>query len=69
MQSIYAMHQNSSDNSEEEKISYGIDNIQDLYLTMISSLMEICKRTEFLQIKPETPYTTPQEQPLNEKIC
>jgi N utilization substance protein B len=48
MQSIYAMHQNGSDNLEKKKVSFhSIDNIQDLY-PMISSLMEICKKeTEF----------------------
>jgi N utilization substance protein B len=51
MQSIYAMHQNGSDNFEKEEkfLFFSIDSIQDLYLTMISSLMEICKKeTEFL---------------------
>jgi N utilization substance protein B len=44
MQSIYAMHQNGSDNLEgREFLFHSIDNIQDLYL-VISSLMEICKR-------------------------
>jgi N utilization substance protein B len=47
MQSIYAMHQNGSDNLEKEKISYSIDNIQDLYLTMISSLMKYVKELSF----------------------
>jgi N utilization substance protein B len=48
MQSIY-VHQNGSDNLEKEENSfYSIDNIQDLYLTMISSLMEICKNENFL---------------------
>jgi N utilization substance protein B len=47
MQSIYAMHQNGSDNLEKEENSfYSIDNIQDLYLTMISST-EICKEPNF----------------------
>jgi N utilization substance protein B len=45
MQSIYAMHQNGSDNLRGREVPFhSIDNIQDLYLTMISSLMEICKR-------------------------
>lgn len=46
MQSIYAMHQNGSDNLEknEKFLFYSIESIQDLYLTMISSLMEICKK-------------------------
>ncbi|AWG23606.1 transcription antitermination factor NusB [Flavobacterium faecale] len=51
MQSIYAMHQNGSDNFEKEEkfLFFSIDSIQDLYLTMVSSLMEICKKeSEFL---------------------
>ncbi|MCG9791110.1 transcription antitermination factor NusB [Flavobacterium algicola] len=51
MQSIYAMHQNGSDNLEKEEkfLFFSIDSIQDLYLTMVSSLMEICKKeSEFL---------------------
>ena len=45
MQSIYAMHQSGSDNLEKEEkfLFYSIDNIQDLYLIMLSSLIEICK--------------------------
>ena len=46
MQSIYAMHQNGADNLEKEEkfLFYSIDNILDLYLTMVSSLLEICKK-------------------------
>lgn len=46
MQSIYAMHQNGSDNLEKEEkfLLYSIDTIQDLYLTMITTLVEICKK-------------------------
>ena len=45
MQTIYAMHQNGSDNLEKEEkfLFYSIDAIQDLYLIMLSSLIEICK--------------------------
>ena len=46
MQSIYAMHQNGSDNLEKQEkfLLYSIDNILDLYLLMLSSLIEICKK-------------------------
>jgi N utilization substance protein B len=46
MQSIFAMHQNGSDNIEkEEKFLYhSIDNILDLYLLMLSTLIEIAKK-------------------------
>lgn len=49
MQSIYAMHQKSSDEIEkEEKFLYhSIDNILDLYLIMVSLLIEIKKRKLF----------------------
>ena len=45
MQTIYAMHQNGSDDitKEEKFLNYSIDNIQDLYLTMLSALIEIKK--------------------------
>ncbi len=43
MQSIYAMHQNGSDNIEKEEkfLKFSIDNVQDLYLIMLSSMIEI----------------------------
>ncbi len=43
MQSIYAMHQNNSDNMEkEEKFLFNsIENVRDLYLIMVSALFEI----------------------------
>lgn len=45
------MHQNGSDDliKQEKFLLYSIDSIQDLYLTMISSLMVVCKKeNEFL---------------------
>jgi N utilization substance protein B len=71
MQSIYAMHQNGSDNLEKEEkfLFHSIDNIQDLYLTMISSLMEICKKeTEFLHKSSLKHLATPSERKPNEKL-
>ena len=71
MQSIYAMHQNGSDNLEKEEkfLFHSIDNIQDLYLTMISSLMEICKKeTEFLHKSSLKHLATPSERKPNEKF-
>lgn len=71
MQSIYAMHQNGSDNLEKEEkfLFYSIDNIQDLYLTMVSSLMEICKKeAEFLHKSSLKHLATPQERKPNEKF-
>lgn len=71
MQSIYAMHQNGSDNLEKEEkfLFYSIDNIQDLYLTMISSLMEIGKKeAEFLHKSSLKHLATPEERKPNEKF-
>jgi N utilization substance protein B len=71
MQSIYAMHQNGSDNLEKEEkfLFHSIDNIQDLYLTMISSLMEICKRESLFLHKSSLKHlATPAERKPNEKF-
>ncbi|WP_026713125.1 transcription antitermination factor NusB [Flavobacterium daejeonense] len=71
MQTIYAMHQNGSDNLEKEEkfLFYSIDNIQDLYLTMISSLLEICKKErEFLHLSSQKHLATAAERNPNEKF-
>lgn len=71
MQSIYAMHQNGSDNLEKEEkfLYYSIDAIQDLYLIMLSSLIEICKKeTIFLHLSSQKHLATPQERKPNEKF-
>ena len=71
MQSIYAMHQNGSDNLEKEEkfLFYSIDTIQDLYLIMLSSLIEICKKeTVFLHKSSQKHLATPQERKPNEKF-
>ncbi len=71
MQSIYAIHQNGSDNLEKEEkfLFYSIDAIQDLYLIMLSSLIEICKKeTIFLHKSSQKHLATPQERKPNEKF-
>lgn len=71
MQSIYAMHQNGSDDlvKEEKFLSYSIDAIQDLYLIMISSLIEICKKeVVFLHKSSQKHLATPEERRPNEKF-
>lgn len=71
MQTIYAMHQNGSDNMEKEEkfLFHSIDNIQDLYLTMISSLLEICKKEkEFLHKSSLKHLATAAERNPNEKF-
>ena len=49
MQSIFAMHQNGSDNIEKEEkfLFLSIDNILDLYLLMLSTLVEISQKEVF----------------------
>lgn len=71
MQSIYAMHQNGSDDlvKEEKFLYYSIDAIQDLYLTMLSLLIEIGKQeTIFLHKSSQKHLATPQERNPNEKF-
>jgi N utilization substance protein B len=71
MQSIYAMHQKGTDTLEkEEKFLFdSIDAIQDLYLIMLSSLIEICKKEIiFLQKSSEKHLATAQERKPNEKF-
>jgi transcription antitermination factor NusB len=71
MQSIYAMHQNGSDNLEKEEkfLLHSIDAIQDLYLIMLSSLIEICKKeTVFLHLSSQKHLATKEERNPNEKF-
>ncbi len=71
MQSVYAMHQNNSDNLEKEEkfLFYSIENIQDLYLTMLSSLMEIRNKEEdFLDKSSKKHLATPAERNPNKKF-
>ena len=71
MQSIYAMHQNGSDDIEKEEkfLFHSIDAIQDLYLIMLSSLIEIGKKeTIFLHKSSQKHLATPQERKPNEKF-
>jgi len=71
MQTIYAMHQNGSDDLEKEEkfLFYSIDAIQDLYLIMLSSLIEIGKQEAvFLHKSSLKHLATPQERNPNEKF-
>lgn len=71
MQSIYAMHQNNSDNLEgqEKFLNHSIDNIQDLYLIMLSSLVEIKKAEEtFLDLSSKKHLATKEEKNPNTKF-
>ena len=71
MQSIYAMHQKNSDDIEkEEKFLYNsIDNILDLYLIMISALIEIQKKEiQFLETSSKKHLATQEEKNPNKKF-
>ncbi len=71
MQSIYAMHQKGSDNLEKEEkfLFFSIDAIQDLYLIMLSSLIEIGKsEADFLEKSSQKHLATPAEQKPNAKF-
>lgn len=71
MQSIYAMHQKNSDEIEkEEKFLYhSIDNILDLYLIMVSLLIEIRKKeVVFLEASSKKHLATPEEKNPNKKF-
>ncbi|WP_394760131.1 transcription antitermination factor NusB [Flavobacterium sp.] len=50
MQTLYSMHQTKSDNLEKEEkfLFQSIENVQDLYLIMVSTLIEIQAKEEAL---------------------
>lgn len=71
MQSIYAMHQNDSDNLEkEEKFLFNsIENIRDLYLIMFSALVEIRNSEEaFIEKSSKKHLATAEERNPNKKF-
>jgi len=71
MQSIYAMHQKNSDELEKEEkfLIHSIDTIQDLYLIMLSSLIEIRnKEVVFLETSSKKHLATPEEKNPNTKF-
>jgi N utilization substance protein B len=65
------MHQNGSDNLEgqEKFLFYSIDAIQDLYLIMLSSLIEMAKKEKvFLQLSSQKHLATKEERNPNNKF-
>ncbi len=65
------MHQNGSDNLEKEEkfLLFSIENIQDLYLTMLSALIEIqIKEVIFLEKSAEKHLATFEEKKPNRKF-
>ena len=68
MQSIYAMHQNGSDNLEKQEkfLQASLENIVDLYLIMLSSLVEIRKKEmEYQVLAQQKHLATPEERNPN----
>ena len=71
MQTIYAMHQNGSDQVEKEQrfLLNSIDIIQDLYLMMLSALIELgIKEAEYLQRASQKHLATSAERNPNYKF-
>ena len=71
MQSIYAMHQNGSDSLEksEKFLLFSIDSLQDLYLIMLSSLIEIRKsEADYIEKSKKKHLTTQEERNPNLKF-
>jgi N utilization substance protein B len=65
------MHQNGSDNIEgqEKFLFYSIDSIQDLYLIMVSSLIELAKKEKvFLHLSSQKHLATSEERNPNTKF-
>ena len=71
LQVIYAMHQSGSEDLEkEEKFLFSsMESIQDLYLIVISALIEIRKKEElFLERAAKKHLATPQDLKPNKKF-
>lgn len=71
MQTIYAMQQNQSDlmDSSEKFLMYSLESIRDLYLLMLSSLIEVQKvENEFLELSAQKHLATPEERNPNRKF-
>jgi transcription antitermination protein NusB len=71
MQSIYAMHQHQSDNldKEEKFLFQSIENTQNLYLLLLSVLIEIKKKeTEYIDLASKKHLATKEERQPNLKF-
>jgi len=71
MQTIYAMQQNQSDSmdSNEKFLNNSLESIRDLYLLMLSSLVEVQKiENEFLELSAQKHLATPEERNPNKKF-
>ena len=68
MQSIYAMHQSGSDNLEKQQkfLQVSLENIIDLYLILLSSLIEIRKKEiEYIDLAQKKHLATSEERNPN----
>lgn len=71
MQSIYSMHQNGSDNLEKQEkfLVHSIDSMFDLYLIMLSALIEIRKsESDFIEKSRKKHLSTQEERNPNLKF-
>ena len=71
MQSIYAMHQHQSDNldKEEKFLFQSIENTQNLYLLLLSALIEIKKKEEeYIELASKKHLATKEERHPNLKF-
>lgn len=71
MQSIYAMHQNDSDNMEKEEkfLFQSIENIRDLYLIVVQALVELkVSEEDFIEKSQKKHLATHQERNPNKKF-
>jgi transcription antitermination protein NusB len=71
MQSIYAMHQHQGENldKEEKFLFQSIDNMHDLYLLMLSALIEIReKEEEYLELASKKHLATKEERNPSKKF-
>lgn len=71
MQTLYSMHQSHSDHIEKEErfLFNSIENVQDLYLIMVSTLVEIKSKEEnFIEISRNKHLATKEEKKPNLKF-
>jgi N utilization substance protein B len=71
MQAIYAMHQSGSDDLEKQEkfLQASLENILDLYLIMLSSLVEIRKKEiKHIEIAQKKHLATPEERNPNQRF-
>ncbi len=72
LQAIYAMTQNQSDQLDvyEKYLFNSLENIRELYLLMLSSLIELQKvENDFLEVSAQKHLATPQEKNPNKKFA